>query len=159
MKIAIVAIGRLKRGPEREIAERLLSRAATAAKQFGIVFDTREIAESRAATAEQRADQEAAAILATISDKTVLVALDERGKTIDSRAFAGHVEKWRGDGVADVVFTIGGADGHGAALLKRANLRLAFGAMTWPHQLVRLMLAEQLYRSITILLGHPYHRG
>ena len=88
----------------------------------------------------------------------MLVALDETGRNLDSRAFAQQIARWRDDGAADLVFAIGGADGLGSPLLHRATLRLALGAMTWPHQLVRLMLAEQVYRAVTILSGHPYHR-
>lgn len=158
MKITIAAIGRLKAGPEREIAERLLSRAKTAGKKIGLSFAIREFPESRASSGNARKDQEAVALAAALPKKAILVALDEHGEAIDSRAFASQLEKWRDSGVSDVAFTIGGADGHGADILERSNLRIAFGAMTWPHQLTRLMLAEQLYRAITILSGHPYHR-
>ena len=84
--------------------------------------------------------------------------LDEHGQALDSRAFAERLGKCRDQGSEEIVFAIGGADGHGKAVLDRADLKLAFGAMTWPHQLVRLMLWEQLYRAVTILSGHPYHR-
>jgi 23S rRNA (pseudouridine1915-N3)-methyltransferase len=88
----------------------------------------------------------------------VLIALDEGGKNLDSRTFAERIARWRDDGITELALAIGGADGHGPVLLAKANLRLAFGPMTWPHQLARLMLAEQLYRAVTILSGHPYHR-
>jgi 23S rRNA (pseudouridine1915-N3)-methyltransferase len=159
MKINIAAVGRLKRGPEREITERLLGRATVAGRKAGLAFASREVSESRAESVRTRKDQEAAALLAMVPEKAVLVALDEGGKTIDSRTFAAKIAEWRDRGVADIVFAIGGPDGHGEALLERSHFRLAFGTMTWPHQLVRTMLAEQLYRAITILLGHPYHRG
>jgi 23S rRNA (pseudouridine1915-N3)-methyltransferase len=158
MKITIAAIGRLKAGPEREIAERLLSRAKTAGKKIGLSFTTREFPESRAGSNTVRKEQEAAAISAALPAKAILVALDEHGQGVDSRAFAKQLEKWRDNGVSDVAFAIGGADGHGPSLLERSDLTIAFGAMTWPHQLTRLMLAEQLYRAITILSSHPYHR-
>ena len=77
---------------------------------------------------------------------------------LDSRGFADRIAAWRDAGTRDVAVAIGGPDGLGSAVLDRADLRLAFGAMTWPHQLVRVMLAEQLYRAVTILSGHPYHR-
>ncbi len=118
----------------------------------------REVAESRAGSAAARKDQEAAALLAGLPSGAVLVALDEAGRNLDSRAFAAAVAKWRDDGVAELVFAIGGADGLGPAVLQAAALRLALGTMTWPHQMVRLMLAEQAYRAVTILSGHPYHR-
>jgi 23S rRNA (pseudouridine1915-N3)-methyltransferase len=158
MRVTIAAVGRQKRGPERDISERLLSRTMATARKFGITFVLREIPESRATTAKLRIDQEATAILAALPDKAVLVALDERGQTLDSRAFALRLSAWRDNGLSDVVFAIGGADGHGPALVERSDLRLAFGAMTWPHQLARVMLFEQLYRAITIWSGHPYHR-
>ena len=89
----------------------------------------------------------------------MLVALDERGKTLTSREFADRIGAWRDGGTDDLAFVIGGPDGHGAELLgARPPCSLALGAMTWPHQLVRIMLAEQLYRAVTILSGHPYHR-
>jgi 23S rRNA (pseudouridine1915-N3)-methyltransferase len=159
MKITIAAVGRLKAGAEREIAERLMSRASAAGRQIGLSFAAREFAESRAGSPERRKTEEADALLAAVPEKAVLVALDERGKAMDSRAFAERLRKWRDAGASEVVFAIGGADGHGASILERSDLHIAFGAMTWPHQFVRLMLAEQLYRAVTILSGHPYHRG
>jgi 23S rRNA (pseudouridine1915-N3)-methyltransferase len=158
MLITIAAIGKLKAGPERALFERFCKRAATSGRGLGLKFAVREFPESRAGSAALRMEQEAAALLAAAPPATKLVALDERGKSFDSRAFADNLRRWRADGAADVVFAIGGADGHGRALVEKATLRLAFGAMTWPHQLVRVMLAEQLYRAVTILAGHPYHR-
>ena len=159
MRITIAAIGRLKAGAERVLLERFIDRAGKAGRQLGLTFAVREFPESRAAVAATRIDQEAAAMIASLPAGAVVVALDEAGKNLDSRGFAEQLAKWREAGVADLIFAIGGADGHGAPLIKRADLRLAFGALTWPHQLVRLMLAEQLYRAVTILTGHPYHRG
>lgn len=158
MNIMIAAIGRLKAGPEREIADRLLSRVSASGKKMGLSLIIREFPESRADASKTRKEQEAATLFAALPKKTVLVALDEHGQAIDSRSFASQIEKWRDSGVSDVTFAIGGPDGHGTAILEQSNLRIAFGAMTWPHQLTRLMLAEQLYRTITILSGHPYHR-
>jgi 23S rRNA (pseudouridine1915-N3)-methyltransferase len=158
VKITIAAIGRLKAGPEREIAERMLARAEASGRKIGVTFATREFAESRAGSSQTRRDQEAAALLSVVPEKAVLIALDENGETITSRAFATRLGKWRDGGASELVFALGGADGHGVELLDKCSLRLAFGAMTWPHQLARLMLAEQLYRAVTILSGHPYHR-
>ncbi|WP_346913364.1 23S rRNA (pseudouridine(1915)-N(3))-methyltransferase RlmH [uncultured Roseibium sp.] len=87
-----------------------------------------------------------------------LVVLDEHGKSLSSLHFSRKLEGWKDEGVQDVVFAIGGADGHGAELLARADLKIAFGTMTWPHQLVRILLSEQIYRALTIQAGHPYHR-
>ena len=158
MQMTIAAIGRMKAGPERELAERYRDRVNKAGRRLGLSLATREIPESRAGSAAERTDQEAAALLASRPPGAVLVALDENGRNLDSRAFAGEIGKWRDDGAAALVFAIGGADGLGPEILAAARLRLALGAMTWPHQLVRLMLAEQLYRAVTILAGHPYHR-
>ena len=158
MLITIAAIGRLKAGPERILFDRFLDRASKAGRPLALTFATREFPESRAGAPAARKNQEAAAIVASLPDGTRVVALDQTGKSLDSRGFAERLRKWRDDGVGELVFAVGGADGHGAPLMERADFRLAFGAMTWPHQLVRLMLAEQLYRAVTILTGHPYHR-
>ena len=88
-----------------------------------------------------------------------MVALDGRGKTLTSEEFATRLARWRDDGIADLVFVIGGADGLDRRLIERAAFVLSLGAMTWPHLLVRVLLAEQIYRAQSILLGHPYHRG
>jgi len=158
MLITIAAIGRLKAGPQRLLLERFLDRAGKAGRPLGLTFMVRECPESRATAPAARMQKEAAAILASLPAGAVVVALDEAGKSLDSRGFADRLAKWRQSGVGNVVFAVGGADGHGAALIERADLRLAFGPLTWPHQLVRVMLAEQLYRAVTILTGHPYHR-
>ncbi len=158
MLITVAAVGKLKAGPERELFERYLKRAGAPGRQLGLTFALRELPESRAGLVTLRMSQEADALLGLVPQSVVLVVLDEKGKTTDSAAFAAKIASWRDSGAAGVVFAIGGADGHGNALLQKAGLRLAFGAMTWPHQLVRIMLAEQLYRAVTILSGHPYHR-
>ena len=158
MRIIIAAIGRLKAGPERELFDRFVERATAAGRRLGLSLVIREFPESRAATAALRQDQEAAALLQAFPARAVLVALDEKGRALTSAGFAERLAKWRDSGVEDLVFALGGADGHGAALAGRAGLTLAFGTMTWPHQLARVMLAEQIYRAVTILANHPYHR-
>ena len=158
MKVTVVAVGRLKTGPERELLDRYRDRADRAGRQLGLTFDTREIAESSARNPATRKEEEAAAILAAVPAAAALIALDERGKPLDSRGFADRIAAWRDGGTKDLAVVIGGPDGLAPAFTDRADLRLAFGAMTWPHQLVRVMLAEQLYRAVTILSGHPYHR-
>ncbi|HVY18621.1 MAG TPA: 23S rRNA (pseudouridine(1915)-N(3))-methyltransferase RlmH [Bauldia sp.] len=155
MLITIAAVGKLKAGPERDLYDRYVERATGAGRSLALTFATREFVESRAAAATTRKEQEAETLLALGG---TLVALDEGGRTLDSRSFADRIARWRDDGVAGLVFALGGPDGHGDALLKKSALRLAFGPMTWPHQLARIMLAEQLYRAVTILSGHPYHR-
>jgi 23S rRNA (pseudouridine1915-N3)-methyltransferase len=158
MLITIAAVGKLKAGPEQELFDRYVTRATAAGRGIGLAFTSREFVESRAAAAPARKDQEAEALLGTVASGATLVALDEGGKNLDSRAFAERIARWRDDGSPGLVLALGGPDGHGPALLAKSNLRLAFGPMTWPHQLARLMLAEQLYRAVTILSGHPYHR-
>ena len=158
MLITIAAVGRLKAGPERELFDRFTARVDAAGRKLGLTITVREFAESRAGSATARKQEEAAAILAALAARGPIVALDEAGKALASPVFADKIARWRDDGASDIVFAIGGADGHGPALLDKAILRLAFGQMTWPHQLVRVMLAEQLYRAVTILAGHPYHR-
>jgi 23S rRNA (pseudouridine1915-N3)-methyltransferase len=158
MKITIAAIGRLKAGLERELAAHYLERAEAAGRKAGLSFTVREFPESRAGSAGVRKNEEAAALLGAVPAQAIFVALDEAGKSLGSRAFAERIGAWRDTGKAELVIAIGGADGHGAPVLERADLKLAFGAMTWPHQLARIMLAEQLYRAVTILTGHPYHR-
>ncbi len=155
MLITIAAVGKLKAGPERELYDRYVGRAGSAGRSLGLTFNTREFTESRAGSPDARKHQEAESLLAVGG---VTVALDENGKTLDSRAFAERLAKWRDDGTGGITFALGGPDGHGPALLQKSALRLAFGPMTWPHQLARIMLAEQLYRAVTILSGHPYHR-
>ena len=159
MLITVAAIGKLKAGPERELIDRFLARAGGPSKTIGLTFAERELPESRADNVAARKNQEAAALVASVAPGAVLVALDEGGTNLDSAGFAARLAKWRDGGTPGVVFAVGGADGHGAALLARADMRLAFGAMTWPHRLARAMLAEQLYRAVTILSGHPYHRA
>jgi 23S rRNA (pseudouridine1915-N3)-methyltransferase len=160
MRLIVIAVGRLKQGPERELGERYRERFDDLGRKLGFRgLEIREIPESRARDAATRIAEEAAAMWAKIGEKSVLVALDERGDSIDSARFARHLERWRDESVANTFFLIGGADGLSPDLRRKAKLRLAFGAATWPHQLVRVMLLEQIYRAATILAGHPYHRA
>ena len=160
MRLVVVAIGRLKQGPERELAERYRERFDDIGRKLGFRgLEIREVPESRAGDAARRIAEEAAAISAVIPEKSLLVALDERGDNIDSSVFARHLGRWRDEQVASTIFAIGGADGLSPDLRRKAKLRLAFGSATWPHQMVRVMLLEQIYRAATILAGHPYHRA
>jgi len=160
MRLVVISIGRLKQGPERELSERYRERFDDIGRKLGFrALDIHEIPESRARDAATRMSEEAAAIAATIPQKSVLVALDERGDNVDSTSFARHLGRWRDEQVASTIFAIGGADGLSPDLRRKAKLRMAFGAATWPHQMVRVMLLEQLYRAATILAGHPYHRA
>ena len=160
MRIVVVAVGRLKRGPERELAERYRKRAAQAGRSLGLEpFDIVEIRESRAGDAARRMLEESIAIANVIPDRAVTVILDGRGESMSSASFAGRLQAWRAQGKPAVAFVVGGADGLAPNLRENASLGVAFGAATWPHQLVRVMLLEQLYRAVTILAGHPYHRA
>jgi 23S rRNA (pseudouridine1915-N3)-methyltransferase len=160
MRVIVIAVGRLKQGPERELAERYRERFDDIGRKLGFRgLDIQELPESRARDTATRIAEEATAIAGAIPEKSVLVALDERGLNVDSTAFAGHLGRWRDESVATTVFAIGGADGLSPELQRKAKLKVAFGAATWPHQIVRVLLLEQLYRAATILAGHPYHRA
>ena len=160
MRLVVVSIGRLKQGPERALAERYRERFDDIGRKLGFRgVETVEIPESRARDAATRIAEEAAAISAATPEKSVLVTLDERGENIDSAAFSRHLGRWRDQSVSSAIFVVGGADGLSPDLRRNAQLAMAFGAATWPHQMVRIMLLEQLYRAATILAGHPYHRA
>ncbi|MDQ6432498.1 23S rRNA (pseudouridine(1915)-N(3))-methyltransferase RlmH [Mesorhizobium sp. LHD-90] len=159
MKVSIHAVGRLKAGPEKELAARYLDRFLKSGPTLGLDFSgVTEIAESRAASAGERGREEADRLLAFVDEKAALVLLDERGKNLSSPQFAEKLGALRDEGRRHTVFAIGGPDGHADFLRERAAILWSFGALTWPHQMVRFMLAEQLYRATTILSGHPYHR-
>jgi len=160
MRLSIAAIGRLKQGPERELAEAYRKRAQTTGRPLGWrEVEIIEIRESRAQDAERRRVEEAIALADIIPADAIVVALDQNGESLDSAALAGLLCQWRADGRSAVYFVIGGADGLATTLFDRARIWLAFGKATWPHQLVRIMLLEQIYRAGTILGGHPYHRA
>ena len=158
MRVTIAAVGRMKQGPERELVARYLERAVASGRPLGLSgFEVTELTESRASSSPARKADEAKALRAALPDG-IVVALDERGKTLGSEAFANQIARWRDDGRPAVSFVIGGADGLEPDFVKGADLTLSFSPLTWPHQLVRIMLAEQLYRTTAILSGHPYHR-
>jgi 23S rRNA (pseudouridine1915-N3)-methyltransferase len=160
MRILVAAIGRLKRGPETELSERYRKRAADTGRQFGLrAVEIVEIRESRAADAGKRMLEESIALANVIPQGAAVALLDAGGDNLDSASLASQLAKWRGQNRPAAVFLIGGPDGLAASLRDKAELRLSFGAATWPHQLVRVMLLEQLYRAATILTGHPYHRS
>jgi 23S rRNA (pseudouridine1915-N3)-methyltransferase len=159
MRIVVAAVGRLKRGPETELAERYRKRAEQTGRSLGLRdIEIIEIRESRAAEAGKRMLEESIALANIIPENAVTVLLEETGDSIGSAQFARQLGAWRGDNRPAVVFLIGGADGLAASLRDKTALRLSFGAATWPHQIVRVMLLEQIYRATTILSGHPYHR-
>lgn len=157
MRVILVAVGRTKAGPETELAARYQDRAAKAGKGLGFrSIDTVTLDESRAADAATRKAEEATAIRRIRTGR--LVVLDERGRSMGSADFAALIGRWKDGGEDAATLVIGGPDGLDPVLRGEADLVLSFGAMTWPHQLVRVLALEQLYRAITILSGHPYHR-
>jgi 23S rRNA (pseudouridine1915-N3)-methyltransferase len=159
MRIQIFAVGRMKSGPERELAARYLDRFAKVAPPLGLEFGgVSEVPESRARDAEQRKREEAGKLSESLSAGTTLILLDERGKSLSSPDFAATIAKHRDSGARAMTFAIGGADGHAEESRQRAHLVISFGAMTFPHQIMRILIAEQLYRAATIISGHPYHR-
>lgn len=159
MRLSLIAVGRLKKGPEDELVGRYGDRLRRAGPAVGLEFaGASDFPESRAAGADARRAEESARILSSLPERAALVILDERGRDIDSAGLAAFVARERDAGRRDLVVAIGGPDGHDETLRRRADLVLAFGRMTMPHMLVRVLAAEQLYRVVTLLSGHPYHR-
>ena len=153
MKIAIVAIGKLGRSPEADLVRLYAERATAAGRALGLgPVEVIEV-EGR----KPGKGSEAEALSAHLADSRI-IACDERGRARSSRDFATEIGRLRDDGVRRLVFLIGGADGLDPDLRARAQDTLAFGPQTWPHALARVMLAEQVYRSVTLLAGGPYHR-
>jgi len=158
MRIVVAVVGRLKRGPEHDLAARYRERAVKSGRGIGLrSLEVVEIAESRARDPQRRMLEESIALSSVIPKDAVTVLLEPRGEALDTNTFTARLRSWN-DGARDVAFVIGGPDGLAPTLSEEADLHLAFGALTWPHQLVRIMLLEQIYRAITILSGHPYHR-
>ena len=160
MQIVLSAIGKLKAGPERELVARYEKRIVQTGRQIGISgFVITEQIESRAETAMLRKTQEAALLTDRLEPKTPLIAFDERGKAISSSDFSETLSRHLDDGVQQLTYVIGGPDGLDPSLRERARMVVSFGTMTMPHQLVRVLAVEQIYRATTLLLGHPYHRS
>ncbi len=155
MRLLIATAGKWKAGgkagPERALFEHYAGRIAFA-------LELREIEEKKKLKPQALKKREGELLLAQVPDGAVVVALDQAGKTLSSAAFAEKLRIWRDDGIKDVAFIIGGADGLDEAVKKRADLVISVGSQTWPHLLVRGLLAEQVYRAECILSGHPYHR-
>lgn len=159
MRIQLFAVGRMKSGPERELAARYFDRFTKVAPPLGLELGgIIEVTESRARDAEQRKREEAAKLAESLSMGSVLLLLDERGKNLSSPDFASLITKYRDSGTRAMTVAIGGADGHAEELRQKAQAVISFGAMTYPHQIMRILIAEQLYRAATIISGHPYHR-
>lgn len=152
MRISIVAVGRLGRGPERDLFERFAARLSWP-------LEVREVEERRRPAGPDRRRGEAALLRAACPRGAVVVALDRRGAALSSEDMAARLARWRDAGRRGVAFVIGGPDGLDDGFRAAAELALSFGAVTWPHLLMRALLAEQLYRAQQILARHPYHRS
>lgn len=155
MKIRIIALGRAKAGPEKSLVETYLKRLTWPCEIVELEakkgLEGAELIAAEAALIDK-------ALAKNPSGKRALIALDERGQIAGSRDFAKRIGALGNQGYSEISFVIGGADGLAPAIRDRADLLLAFGTMTWPHMLVRVLLMEQIYRAQTILAGHPYHR-
>jgi 23S rRNA (pseudouridine1915-N3)-methyltransferase len=152
MRLVIAAVGRAKPGPARDLYDSYVARLPWS-------LALREVEARRGLAGPALKREEAALLTAVLPAGAITVALDERGQDLGSADFACRLGAWRDEGWGDIAFVIGGADGLHDGLRDTAALVLAFGRTTWPHMLVRAMLAEQLYRASTILTGHPYHRA
>ena len=159
MRLGLICIGRLKAGPERELYQRYSERIA-ALRRLGLEgLELREIEESRAKLPAERVARETEEILSFLPHDAALLLFDEAGVAADSLNFAGFIKKERDSGRKALWCAIGGSEGLAPSLQTRAQAVFSFGAMTLPHQLVRILAAEQIYRAMTILSGHPYHRA
>lgn len=160
MRLLIAAIGKAREEAEAALCQDFLTRARKSGNAIGFSKIEMKIAETgRASTTGARIADEAQRLAALIPPGAYVFALDERGKSPSSEDFAKDLARLRDSGTRDCVFVIGGPDGLDESLRARASARIAFGAQTWPHLMVRAMLAEQIYRAFSILSGHPYHRG
>jgi len=160
MRIILAAIGRMREGAERELVDRYVDRARRSGRTLGFSGpDLIELDEGREATAALRRRTEGQRLVAALPQGGRRIVLDEAGRGLTTRELSALLGKWRDEGVPAVAFLVGGPDGHGAELRRSADLVMSLGAMTWPHLLARAMVAEQIYRAMTILAGHPYHRG
>ncbi|MBL4789942.1 MAG: 23S rRNA (pseudouridine(1915)-N(3))-methyltransferase RlmH [Kordiimonadaceae bacterium] len=152
MHISLIAVGRMQRGAEQALMQEYFKRLPW--KTSVIEIDIKKTS----ATSAERKTREAEKLLAAIPQGAAIIVLDEHGKALSSRAFAGKIDDWQMAGYKNLAFIIGGADGLDKNLIAKADLKLAFGTLTWPHMMVRAMLSEQIYRAWSINTGHPYHR-
>ena len=160
MRLQICAVGRLRAGPEKQLIDDYLARLAAAGRAIGFSgIALNEVEEKKRLEGAALMAREAELLLAHVPAGARVIALDERGKNESSEAFAARLGAWRDEGAPEAVFLIGGANGLAPEIRERADHLMSFGKMTWPHMLARTMLSEQLYRAITILAGHPYHRA
>ncbi|MFC6687968.1 23S rRNA (pseudouridine(1915)-N(3))-methyltransferase RlmH [Jhaorihella thermophila] len=156
MRVTICAVGRLRSGPEKTLIDDYLTRFDRTGRALGLgPASVVEVEDRRGGGMAA----EAALLRKALPRGALMCALDERGKVLSSPEFAGKLERWRDAGRSDLALVIGGADGIDPALRAEADFSVSLGRMVWPHMLVRVMLAEQLYRAATILTGAPYHRA
>jgi len=159
MRLLIAAVGRLKAGPERELFERYVERTNAAGRAVSLApLEITEISESQTRRPADRIAEEAEKLNAAVPSGARRILLDARGRNLTSEDFAAKLAGLRDQGAPVATFLVGGADGLGVKANAGADLSVSFGAATFPHQIVRILLAEQIYRAITILSGHPYHR-
>jgi 23S rRNA (pseudouridine1915-N3)-methyltransferase len=159
MKVSILAVGRLKSGAEQTQFNRYFDLFNAAARNLRLPpIALIEINEGRGESAAERKEAEARELLAKLAPGSRLVALDEHGQLLTSQEFTAMISRLR-DEALDVAFALGGPDGHGETLRKAAHFQISLGRMTLPHGLARIVLTEQLYRALTIMQGHPYHRA
>jgi 23S rRNA (pseudouridine1915-N3)-methyltransferase len=151
MRISIAAIGKSGQSPEHDLVHRYFNRLP----HKGTLIER----DSSKTSGRAGKRDEGKRLLAALPEQCKLVVLDETGVNLSSVKWAEQISNWRDDGIRDAVFAIGGADGHSEDVLAAADKTLAFGVQTWPHMLVRAMLAEQLYRAEMILARHPYHHA
>ncbi|MCE8515183.1 23S rRNA (pseudouridine(1915)-N(3))-methyltransferase RlmH [Ruegeria pomeroyi] len=155
MRVSILAVGRLRTGPEKSLIDDYLTRFDRTGRALGL-------GPARVIEVEDKKNAgmgaEAALLRKALPSGAVLCTLDERGKQLSSPDFADRLASWRDTGRQDLALVIGSADGIDPGLRAEVDFSISFGAMVWPHMLVRVMLAEQLYRAATILAGSPYHR-
>ncbi len=160
MRVSIAAIGKLKTGPEKLMADDYQKRIEVLGRKAGITsLKINEWSESQGGSAKQRMDDEAQILWAAVPQSALCLVLDERGQSHSSEGFASLIRKQADQGVSDLLFMIGGPDGHAPQTREKANGLIALGPMVWPHRLVRIMLLEQIYRSVTMMVNHPYHRN
>ena len=160
MRLLIAAVGRLKSGPERELLDRYVERANAAGRGVSLApLEILEVPESQDRRPQDRVAEEGKKLEALIPPGAVRLVLDSRGKAVSSEDFAAKLAALRDRGTPAAAFLIGGADGLPAGFVPKAELAISYGSATFPHQIVRILLAEQIYRAITILAGHPYHRA
>ncbi len=159
MRITIAAVGRLKRAPEKDLCDDYLKRASKLGRQAGIsALTILEVPESQQAGASGRKRQEAENLQGKLPAAAKVICLDEHGKAMDTTQFSKLIQSHSDGGTQDLAFVIGGPDGLEPEFLASATTTLSFGRMTWPHRLVRVMLTEQIYRAVTLMVNHPYHR-